>query len=295
MTQKIEDALNDCLEQMLKGKSIGACLASHPEQAAELEPLLKISFALTQESSDIQAAHPYKARVLSRLQTLLHARQEKAKRKTGISIWHTRWALAMTGALIVLFAGIGTVAASASALPDSSLYPVKLSAEHARLILAFSDVNRAKLHARFAEHRTAEMVEMARQGKKDEIAMLTERIASHLDKIYVTVQTQEAMGEGAKALAPTPATAPAPTEAETSVDAGEVEELKGMLSQSQARSLAILNNALSKAPEKLKPALQQAIEDMAEDYDSAISLIEEVPQAHNQQSGSTGKGNSHQQ
>jgi len=47
-----------------------------------------------------------------------------------------------------------------------------------------------------------------------------------------------------------------------------------MLSDSRARSVNILQTTLAKTPEEVKPALEQAIEDVANDYDETISDLE---------------------
>jgi len=273
MTRKIEDILDNCLERIFKSESIEDCLKAYPKQAPELEPLLKVSLVFMQRSSAIQPDPEFKARVHSQLQAMLYAKQEKVRRRARIPIWQRRWALAMTAILGFLFIGVGTLAASAYALPDGSLYPVKLAGEQVRMTLAFSDIDKAKLHIQFAECRAGEMVEMARQGKSDEIFMLTEQVANHLDKVYVMEQLPEVEEKGPKMLAPTPA--PAPSEGVEAYSKGrDAEELETVLSRSWAKSLAALRNALDKAPEELKPVLQQAIEDMEEDYNKTISIIE---------------------
>ncbi|MFB0557184.1 MAG: DUF5667 domain-containing protein [Dehalococcoidia bacterium] len=273
MTRKIEDIFDNCLESIFKGESIDDCLKAYPEQAPELEPLLKTSLVFMQRFSAIQPAPEFKARLGSQLQAMLYAKQKKAERRARIPIWQRRWALAMTAILGFLLIGVGTLAASAYALPDGSLYPVKLAGEQVKVTLAFSDIDKAKLHIQFAERRAGEMVEMARQGKGNEIFMLTEQVANHLDKVYVMEQPPEVEEKGPKMLAPTPA--PAPSEGAEAYSKGrDAEELEMALSQSRAKSLAALRNALDKAPEELKPVLQQAIEDMEEDYNKTISIIE---------------------
>ena len=271
--KKIEDILNNCLERMFDGESIEDCLRDYPWQASELEPLLKTSFALLQKSAAIQPDPEFKARVHSHLQGMLYAKRERA----GIPIWRRKWAVAMTTVLVILLAGMGTVAASANALPDESLYTVKLATEQTRVALAFSDMDKAELHIRFAERRATEIAEVARQGKSDEIPMLTGQMAGHLDKVVVAEKTRQAGERGPQLLAPAPVLPSASSE--ESEDRGEVEEgyvgeLKVMLSDSRARSVNVLQTALAEIPKETKPALEQAIEDVANDYDETISDLE---------------------
>lgn len=257
---------------MLKGGSIEDCLKTYPEQAPELEPLLKTSSALAQRSSAIQANPDFKSRIHSQLQAMLYAEQRKLEERARIPVWYRRWALAMTAVLGLLLIGVGTAGASTSALPDGTLYPLKLATEQVRLTLAFSDVDKAKLHIQCAEHRAGEMVEMARQGKSDKVLMLTEQVDNHLDKVHVVEETPVPREKGPKALAPIPAPAP-PVGVEAFGEGKEAGELEETLSQSRARNLNALRNALDKAPERLKPILQQAIENIEQDYNKTISIV----------------------
>lgn len=269
--KKIEDILNNCLERMFDGESIEDCLRDYPWQASELEPLLKTSFALLQKSAAIQPDPEFKARVHSHLQGMLYAKRERA----GIPIWRRKWAVAMTTVLVILLAGMGTVAASANALPDESLYTVKLATEQTRVALAFSDMDKAELHIRFAERRATEIAEVARQGKSDEIPMLTGQMAGHLDKVVVAEKTRQAGERGPKLLAPVlPSASSEEAEDRSEVEEGYVGELKVMLSDSRARSVNVLQTALAEIPKETKPALEQAIEDVANDYDETISDLE---------------------
>lgn len=274
MAKKLEDIFNQCLERLFKGESVEDCIKAYPEQASELEPLLKTSFVLIQKSAAIQATPQFKARLGSQLQEMLYAKREKAEKRIRIPIWHRKWAVAMTTILVIVLAGIGTIHASANTLPGESLYSIKLTAEQARLTLVFSDTGKAKLHIQFAERRVSEIAQMARQGKSDEIPILTEQVVKHLDQVYVVEKAKQVREKG---LAPAPTPAPVPPSRAETYAAGkgaEELELKIVLSQSRAKSLDALRNALDRAPEKFKPALEQAIENTAENYDRTISIIE---------------------
>lgn len=268
----MEDMLNECLERVFKGESIETCLNAYPEQASRLEPLLRISLTLMQSSAAIQPDAEYRARAQYQLQAMFYAKHEKAEKRARIPVWRSKWAMAMTTVVVILLAGVGAVAASANALPDDALYPVKLAAEQVRVTLAFSDVDEARLHLQFAERRADEMTEMARQSKGDKISMLTEQIANHLDKVAVAGATPGVTSEKPRALAPL---APTSSEEATTYDVGRgIGELGAVLSQSWAMNLAVLERALDEAPEELKPAVERAIDSLAEDYDRTISIIE---------------------
>jgi hypothetical protein len=260
MAQKIEDILDNCLERMFRGESVEACLKAYPKQAPKLEPLLKTSFALVQKSSAIQPDPEFKDRAHSRLQGALYAKSEQ--RRTKIPVWRRRWAVALASVLIIFVAGMGTITASQKAVPNELLYPVKLASEQVNLALTFSDLDKAELHIQFAQRRTAEMAEVARLGEGDEALLLSEKATAHLDqldKILGVEKTWEAKG---------------PKIGEHDKAAVESEDkLATMLSNERARNLNKLQIALDKAPEELKPLLEQAIEDAKADYDETISII----------------------
>jgi len=271
MNQKSEDILDKCLERMFDGESIETCLNAYPEQASELVPLLKTSHAIIQKSSAIQPAPEFKARVYSRLMAMSYTREEKAERSKRTPAWHRKWLLAIATVLVVLLVGVGTVAASTSALPGKPLYPIKLAGEQVRLTLAFSDIDKAKLHIQFSERRAIEIAEMASQGKNDTIFALTEQFVSHLQQVYEIDNVDELMGDGVKTPA---ATSALPEETEAFNERGDKEELRIMLSNSREESLFALENALEKAPQSTKANLQQAIEIATREYDKALYNLE---------------------
>ncbi len=49
--KRFDNVLNECLERLLKGETIEQCLQSYPEQAAELEPLLRTALAAKRVSA----------------------------------------------------------------------------------------------------------------------------------------------------------------------------------------------------------------------------------------------------
>jgi len=269
MTRKIEDILNNCLERLFRGESIRDCLESYPEQASELELLLRTSVTIIQTSSAIQPAPQFKTRVRSQFEAILRQGGVKAE-KAKIPLWGRKWAVAVASVVLVFLVGIGITAASTSVLPDESLYSVKLSAEQARLALTLSDAGKAKLHIQFAERRAGEVAEMARQGKSEKILVLAEQVANHLGKVYEAEKTGEIEQGTPRALAPPPDKGAE----DYSAVGGYVKELTKMLDESRGRSLRILESALEEAPPRAKPSLQQAIEEIRADYDEALFKIE---------------------
>ena len=266
MAGKMEDILNNCLERIFRGESIEDCLASYPREASELEPLLRTGLSLAQEAAAISPSPELKASVLSRLEARLYATEEKARVK--VPFWHMRWVRAVASVAIVFFVGIGTVAASAKALPDGTLYPLKLAVEQARVSLARSNVSRAELHLQFAEERVYEITLMAGEGKEEQIPGLVERFSNHLEEAVGSAQGA-LRTEGGNWLAGV-----APGEGGKSPGVNEdAAAIGNAITESSERSTEMLEAALVETPQASKPALQQAQEDIIGKYQEAIARI----------------------
>ena len=262
MAEKIDNIFNDCLERLFRGESVEDCLRRYPQWASELESLLRASLVLLRRTAAVQPDPGFKARLYSQLEGVLQAKR-KAGRKALVLIWRRGWALALVCALVILVAGVGIVAASEGALPDEPLYSVKLAVEQARLSLAFSDREKAELHIRFAERRAAEMAEIARQGRREEISTLVGRIAAHLGEVSEMKAGARLASEGTKMLSP-----------QTSKGKGE-EGLKNRVGMSRTRTLNLLRATLREVPEDARSSLEEAIEEVARDYDEVLLDLED--------------------
>ena len=135
---------------------------------------------------------------------------------------------------------------------------------------------------------------MAHQGEDDKAFFLAEEAAGHIDQLGEIVETENMLqAEDAEALAPpweapvpaepappqelAPSPPPAPSTSEGTKSysrAGDEGELAIMLSHSRARNLAKLQITLEKAPEELKPSLEQAIRNVTQDYDETLFSLE---------------------
>ncbi len=227
MAEKLENIFNECLDRVFQGESIESCLQRYPQEAAQLEPLLRTAFGFSWRTKAINPRPEFKARTRSQVRFYaanLHATQARQPQHTGLFTWQRAWAVALTAIMLLVFTGVGTAVASSSALPDQPLYQVKLATEDIQLAFAGSDVKKAEIHARLAENRALEIAAMARQGKTDQIVATTDRLIGHLDQAEAsiikveqrttTVASQPAATQpeatGAES-APAPALATAPT------------------------------------------------------------------------------------
>jgi len=168
MNKGFEDILNTCLDRItLKGDTIEQCLESYPEQAVELEPLLRAALSI-KEVSSIGPRPEFRQAAKARLLSALAAKERKRERRLlPLWSWQRRWAVAVAMILVLflVLAGGGTVMASSDSLPGDRLYPVKIAAEKVRAFFTFGDEAKANLHMEFAERRVKEIESLAEGGR----------------------------------------------------------------------------------------------------------------------------------
>jgi hypothetical protein len=206
---EFENILDECLEWVIKGEDIEACLARHPEHAAELEPLLRTALE-TRKAVAIGPRPEFRQRAGYEFQAAIRDTQPKGRR--SFFRWRVRWMAPVALIIGLLMVGSGTVTAASSSLPDEPLYRVKLATESIQLAFTPSALDKAELYARFADKRVDEIIKMADKGKVEQVEKTTERMNNEL------IAMANLAGPGAEpsesaGVATLQAPAPAPTEA----------------------------------------------------------------------------------
>ncbi len=200
---KIENIFNECLEKLLTGtETVEQCLGRYPDQAKELEPLLRTAMSVN-KAIDVKPTAELKARIRYNLQ-LKMAEVGKPRRASWFSL-QPRWALAVVTMMLVFVVGGGTFLAADSSMPGSPLYPVKIFTENVSLKLAGSDAEKAELSLAFADRRVAEMNYMLENGTSN-----TERVevvsSNYIDNVNrVNNITSGEQGEALTTMATTEA------------------------------------------------------------------------------------------
>ena len=295
MPHKIEEAFNDCFERLSAGESLDSCLKDYAEYAVELDLLLRTSYDVKRRAYPIQPRPEFKYWAKVRLQGVQdYVSRQPVQNKSAAFNWRRAMAISMAAMLVFVIASSGTVAASSESMPDEPLYGVKLAVEQVQVTFAQSDVDRAEVYARLAEKRAGEIVAMARQGKTDKMATTTTRMdyqlaqAEHFISKYEEANSDTSGEASAASTVPSTAfSAPAPTavipsekSAATTLAPGgqqgnvtlppkpfppanrsavNINRAKNTMNASTAKSLAVLQDALEKAPESAKPALLEVI------------------------------------
>lgn len=262
MKRNFDDILDECLEHLLvKGETIEQCLKNHPEQAAELKPLLETALT-AKKLSVIQPRPEFRARARYQFHSALQA----IKPRRSFLSWQPRWVTAMAIVLVLLLAGGGTVTAASGSMPDEPLYPVKIASEQARLTLTTSNQAKAELYASLADKRVTEIIYLAKKGDARRVEMVTQRLNNYLVRIVSLVSAQSEAGE--ILLAP---------RAEQSGGAYAPPNRHGKLRKILARFAithpAALRSVLEEAPEPVKPALHRAITVSTTGYKQALKAV----------------------
>ena len=275
-SRQFDNILDECLERLLaKGETMEQCLASYPEQAVELKPLLEVALA-TKRASAIQPRPEFRAR--ARYQ--FHSAPQAMEAKRPFFGWLPGWATAAAIVLILLLAGGGTVAAAGNSMPDEPLYAVKIASEQVRLILTPSALGKAELYANLADKRVVEIVYVASKGDAKRVEVVTQRLNNYLTRIASLVATQREEAGVLTAPAPrlAPSEAPAlPEQAGEARDKGitvdKRAKLRVILARYAINHPAALRAVLKEAPEPAKSALRRAIAISEARYQQALEAV----------------------
>lgn len=223
MARKLEDIFDECYERIRAGESLQSCLARYPEHRAELKSLLETTFDIGRRASYIHPRPEFKHWAQVRLEGAHHyaKQQRQTEKPSHFSWWRQSWAVAVTAVLILMLTTGSTMAASSNALPDQTLYPIKLATEEVRLALAVTDTQKAQVHTQLAETRAAEVETMANEGKTEHAAITAARLAKQLEQAKSAIAKVEGTTLAEPIPTPTPEPTPTPTPEPTPTPAPE--------------------------------------------------------------------------
>lgn len=302
---QLSDIFEQCLEKIISRKAtIEQCLAEYPDLVEELKPLLLTALAVKKAVS-LQPS----TEVASRVRYRINSEINTAKVKRGFS-FNPRWAITIAGILVFLLGGSGTLAAAASSMPDSALYPVKLATEEIQVKLTPSKIARAELFVKQADRRVAEIAYMANEDNPEKVEQLTQSLDKALTNVTVLAsENQNKMAappastspgqkgflssgasvstpadSGSEAAVPTPSIPPAPVITAPPQARGNIEnsnsanpqmaKLEEKILNAAINHPAALRAALEKASPKTRQALLQAIKVSQQGYEEALKAVE---------------------
>ncbi|MBV9120761.1 MAG: hypothetical protein JOZ39_08620 [Chloroflexi bacterium] len=182
----------DILDRLLSGElNREDAIAQRPDMEDRLTLLGDLADELRSLPSEKPSAE---YRLEGRMRLLRHIRETQQREP-----WWRRWRGPVQGfpgwasgaAAVVLASGVMTAGvsyASASALPDDALYPVKRAVENVQVAMAVSDEARANQYLDQADHRAAELATVAGDVEDSKLASLTSDYGSALQSVGVAVQ-----------------------------------------------------------------------------------------------------------
>ena len=189
----------------------------------ELRESVRIALHLHADAPSVPDAY-----TKARMRTRVMARLDPRSRRLRDTAWTFLELLARPAPYIVRGVALGSLvlcfalagfAASADALPDDTLYPVKIAAEQVRLALAAAPADRAAVEMSIAEHRLGEAEKLAATGRTSDALVASAFYSEHIaaaaaelapaDEIDLSMQLESrfsAQRERALSLAATLAT-----------------------------------------------------------------------------------------
>ncbi|RMG99220.1 MAG: hypothetical protein D6706_05820, partial [Chloroflexi bacterium] len=170
MNDALELKLIECLEALEAGASLDEVLRRYPEEAEELRPLLETAVSL--DNLNLQPS--LAAQTKSRETFLAHAaalKENKTRRRRSPFLFGLRRLVMPLATFIVLiFFGVGLIAASAPAVPGDALYGTKRLVENIQLGLTTDPTIRATLSAEFNQERIQEIETLLARGSSADVS-----------------------------------------------------------------------------------------------------------------------------
>jgi hypothetical protein len=250
MKKKFDDILDICLDRiMVKGDTIEQCLESYPEQAADLEPLLRAALSAVKASSHIEPRPEFRRLAKHRLlSAIAEEGKKRAEHRMPLWGWQRRWAVALVAVLVLVMIGAGTVTASTGSLPGDTLYPVKTATEKVQGFFTFGSEAKANFHMKLA------------QGRLDEIKLLVKGNRSIPQSVLAVMNTET---DGAIEM----------LSRSKQVRRESLDRLMEMTSNQKT----VLLELMGKVPSKAKLKLQEALERSEHAHGRALLLEDSIP------------------
>ncbi|MDA1128602.1 MAG: DUF5667 domain-containing protein [Chloroflexi bacterium] len=266
--EREQEIVEDCLELLRQGRSLKECLAQYPDDAAELEPMLRVAVSA---QSDLAATLPSSARtrIRDRVMSEWDRQHQPSRWNLRIPSFLSGWALsprvAFATAILVLaltLGGLGTTTAAANTVPGDVLYPVKEFREGVQLWFARSPEAKVEMYTSLVKERVDEVSKIAAQDQAD-VAAISDALArmeGHLTALNSVVDSNVTdSGAGAD-------------------DSGFVKALQESIGDQDAAG-GLLIEALDRVPEDVRPAFTNALNAIQSAQDRVHSALETVGQS----------------
>jgi hypothetical protein len=186
MTNDTAQILASCLDAIEQQEwSPEECLAHHPEQRLALSELLPVAQVLRSAPAVIPSLD-FRMDARQQLLARLPARRERRAAWASIRVMAAQVGLVL---LMVVALATSVVTASARALPNEVLYPVKRTIEQVRLALAADSARGADLRLMFAAERLDEVERLINMGRGVDATVAIDDFATQIQSAVSITQT----------------------------------------------------------------------------------------------------------
>ncbi len=245
MSEQLEEIFAKCMERMEAGASLESCLASYPKEAAELEPLLR----MTRQMKSLTNVGPRpefarNARLHLENQLAASAKSVTVKRpavrQQGSRLpLQKRFGWSAVQFIIAAFLAlsattVGVAYAANASNPGDPLYGLDLAMENVQLNLAPNVASKVQLHLQFASER---LTEAQATFSKNDVTDGLEAVNEYGNEISAAAQLVGSDGNGADKAA-----------------------LSTLLENAQGVHKTVLNSLLTKVPEQARGSIQKALD-----------------------------------
>jgi len=261
MDNRNQEIVQECMQLLRQGRSLEECLGRYPEEAVDLEPILRTALDV---QSELTVDLPSTTRTRIRGRVLIEWDRLHQPRRWN---WRLppllpRWAVVAASLMLALaLGGLGTNTAAAQAVPGDILYPVKEFREDVQLWFARSPEAKVEMYTSLVKERVKEVKKVAsrEQADLDAISDALARMNSHLAALNVVVEKK--LSDSASR--------------EVDVDSGFAKALQKSVSEQRAAG-DLLAEALDEVPGETRPDFSnalKAIELAQERVDSALETL----------------------
>ncbi len=228
MTNDTARILASCLDGIEQGQSLEECVAQHPDQGLILSELLPVAQMLRSAPATVPSLD-FRMDARQRLLARLPARHPRPATWLTGRLMFLRVVVIL---LLVVVLATSVVTASAQALPNDVLYPVKRSIEQARLVFTLDKVGSGDLRLAFAAERLKEVERLIDIGRGADATVAIDNFADQMRSVVAIAQAMPDTIERADLIARV---------------AASVESSSAVLSAAQARLPESAQDALARA------------------------------------------------
>ena len=262
MDRKLEEIFNECLEKIFQGGTIRDCLKEYPEYARDLKPLLEVAVPV-RKVSNLTPDNNFKTSLKTRL--LATAQCDKVTPVRITVVWRSAWFTALAVILLLVILTSGTVVAAGSTMPDGFLYPVKLASERVRLTFQSSTSAKLEYAAELANVRVTELIYEIGSNNVDSTRL--DAAINRLNSVLIQIEKLANVNGDQTNVGQSTTLA--------DVKDKEKSNLIKALALYAVTNSQILQDKMQVAPDTVKPAIENAINQTVDSFDKAIKAIED--------------------